>query len=108
MKGNVNGNHRGDRQSYYKGIRMDSSWEVKTAKYLDDNGIAWTYGVTIFMLSETRSYRPDFTLADGSIIEVKGYWRAKNKLKFEEWVQKYPHIKYEIWDKAKLKSLGLL
>ncbi len=79
-------------------------------KLLDEKatGIAWSYGVTIFMLSETRSYRPDFTLADGSIIEVKGYWRAKNKLKFEEWVQKYPHIKYEIWDKAKLKSLGLL
>jgi hypothetical protein len=28
MVGNSNGNHRGDRQSYYNGIRMDSVNEI--------------------------------------------------------------------------------
>ena len=35
MMGNKNAHHRGDRQSYYRDIRMDSRWEVGTAKYLD-------------------------------------------------------------------------
>ena len=32
MRGNYNAKHRGDRQSYYKGVRMDSSWEVGVAR----------------------------------------------------------------------------
>ena len=35
MKGNRNANHRGDRQSFYNNIRMDSRWEVGVARWLD-------------------------------------------------------------------------
>ena len=108
LRGNNNGKHRGDRQSYYKDIRMDSSWEVKVAAYLDQCGICWEYGKTVFPLDDKRSYRPDFILSDGSIIEVKGYWRTENKLKFEEWKLKYPNVKFEVWDKQKLLELKIL
>ena len=50
MRGNNNGKHRGDRQSYYKEIRMDSSWEVKVAFYLDSKNIRWEYGQKVFVL----------------------------------------------------------
>jgi len=108
MIGNKNGNHRGDRQSLYKNIRMDSSWEVKVAKYLDEQDISWKYGEVVFKLDGKRSYRPDFVLEDGTIIEVKGYWRPANKEKFEEWQMKYPDVKFEFWDKKKLKELKLI
>lgn len=108
MRGNNNAKHRGDRQSYYKGIRMDSSWEVKVAAYLDEHGIKWTYGEKVFVLSSNRSYRPDFVLECGKIIEVKGYWRKANLEKFTLWRQLYPDVVCEIWDKTKLKELGLI
>ena len=60
LKGNQNSQHRGDRQSYYNNIRMDSSWEVKTAKYFDDNKIQWKYNVKGYVLSDGRHYYPDF------------------------------------------------
>ena len=106
--GNNFAKHRGDRQSFYNGIRMDSSWEVKVAEYLDANNISWTYGETVFPIDEKRSYRPDFKLSDGSFIEVKGFWRPENKQKFEEWKHLYPQIKLEIWDKEILKKLNII
>ena len=108
MRGNNNGKHRGDRQSYYNGIRMDSSWEVKVAAYLDSQGIEWTYGQKVFTLSDRKSYRPDFVLPCGKVIEVKGYWRKENKEKFEMWRSLYPDTVCEVWDKAKLKCLKIL
>lgn len=87
---------------------MDSSWEVKVARYLDDNSIDWNYGSIAFPLDEKRSYRPDFVLASGVVIEVKGYWRPENKAKFDQWRALYPNVTAEVWDKPKLKSLGIL
>lgn len=108
MRGNTNANHRGDRQSFYNGIRMDSSWEVKVADYLDRNGYFWEYGKTVFPLDERRSYRPDFVLSCGKVIEVKGYWRPDNLKKFEEWKVKYPRVSFEVWDKKVLKEKGII
>jgi hypothetical protein len=108
LVGNNNGNHRGDRQSYYNNVRMDSSWEVLVAKYLDGIGVKWEYGKTVFRIDERRSYRPDFILDNGLVIEVKGYWREENKEKFEEFKLLFPSIKIEVWDKEKLKELKLI
>jgi hypothetical protein len=87
MKGNTNANHRGDRQSFYKNIRMDSSWEVLTAKYFDDNNINWKYNEFGYKLLDGRFYYPDFFIYNKNklikIIEVKGYFRENNKQKFE-------------------------
>ena len=108
MRGNNNGKHRGDRQSYYQNIRMDSSWEVKVAEYLDQNNIKWKYSQTVFNIDDKRSYRPDFELDNGNFIEVKGYWRKENLDKFNDFKKKFPDIVVDIWDKIKLKELKIL
>lgn len=111
MKGNRNANHRGDRQSFYKDIRMDSSWEVKVAKYFDDNQIEWSYGKLKFILSDGRYYFPDFEITKDNkiiIVEVKGYFRESNKQKFNQFKIEYPNSVIELWDKAKLKELKII
>ena len=112
LKGNRNANHRGDRQSYYKGIRMDSSWEVKTAQYLDDNNVVWTYSEKGFRLSDGRYYYPDFFIYENDkfvkLIEVKGYFREANKKKFEMFLKEYPEIVTELWMKGELLSRGII
>lgn len=113
LKGNRNANHRGDRQSYYNGIRMDSSWEVKTAKYLDDNNYNWKYDSEKYLLSDGRYIHPDFFIYDDNdnlikIIEVKGYFREANKLKFEMFLTEYSNLKVELWNKNKLKLLQII
>lgn len=112
LKGNRNGNHRGDRQSFYKDIRMDSSWEVKTAQYLDDNFIDWKYSVHGYTLSDGRVYFPDFFIYENGqlvkLIEVKGYFREANKIKFALFLSDYPDLIVELWDKGVLKNKGIL
>lgn len=113
MMGNRNAKHRGDRQSYYKDIRMDSSWEVKVAKYLDDNNYNWKYDSEKYLLSDGRYIHPDFFIYDDNdnlikIIEVKGYFRDANKLKFEMFLNEYAYLNVELWNKSKLKLLNIL
>lgn len=113
LKGNQNGNHRGDRKLYYNGIRMDSSWEIKTAKYFDENGIKWIYNEKGFILSDGRKYYPDFFIYDSDgnfikLVEVKGYFREKNRIKFEQFKMEYPTVITELWDKTVLKKLEII
>jgi len=108
MLGNNNANHRGDRQSYYKNIRMDSKWEVATAEYLESQNIKFIYGEIVFYLDDS-TYRPDFYLPEfDSFIEVKGFWREKNLEKFFKFKIMYRDIKIEVWDKDKLKELKII
>jgi hypothetical protein len=112
LKGNRNGNHRGDRQSSYNGIRMDSLWEVGTAKYLDDNKINWKYNEKGFKLSNGNYYFPDFFIYENDLfiklIEVKGYFRPENKEKFEMFLKEYPETEVELWQQDKLMELNIV
>lgn len=113
LMGNRNGNHRGDRQSFYKSVRMDSSWEVKTAEYLDRQGLDWKYSERGYELSDGRVYFPDFFVynSDGNLeylIEVKGFFRDENRKKFELFLENYPDIKIELWMKEDLKARNIL
>jgi len=108
MRGNKNARNRGDRQYFYNGIRMDSTWEVKVAQYLEENHIRYRYGNVTFPIDDKHSYTPDFVLDDGLIIEVKGFWRKENLAKFNKWKSIYPNEKYEIWDKYMMTKLNLI
>lgn len=113
MVGNTRAHHRGDRQSFYFDIRMDSSWEVKTAKYLDDCSFNWKYSNEKYILSNNTTYTPDFHIYDENhklkyIIEVKGYFRESNRLKFKLFKKNYPDLKIYLWDKSILKFLKIL
>lgn len=107
LRGNTNGIHRGTKGAVYKTIKMDSMWEVAVAGYLDRSGEKWQYSPDAFMLSETKSYRPDFKVGNG-YIEVKGYWRKNNKEKFELFRQMYPEVEIQVWHKEDLLQRGLI
>lgn len=107
MRGNRNANHRG-KKVVYRSIKMDSTWEAGVAAYFDEIGSKWSYGEVCYPLDEKRSYRPDFLLDDGRIIEVKGYWRKENREKFDEWRRLYPTATVEVWDKGHLRALGVI
>lgn len=113
MKGNQNANHRGDRQTRYRNIRMDSRWEAAVAHHLDKIGAKWVYNEMGYRLSDGRYYYPDFFLykKDGTfshLIEVKGYFRENNKLKFAQFREEYPDVQIRLWSKEKLKRLELI
>jgi hypothetical protein len=112
MNGNRNANHRGDRQSYYNGIRMDSRWEVGTAKYFDDNNIVWKYNEKGYKLSNGSYYYPDFFIYEDDkfvkIVEVKGYFRENNRKKYEMFLSEYPDICIELWQRPKLYELQII
>lgn len=112
MKGNKNANHRGDRQSYYKEIRMDSRWEVGTARYFDNNGISWKYNEKGYRLSDGRYYYPDFFIYNNDvlvkIVEVKGYFREDNRKKYNMFLDEYPDIDIELWERTKLYELHII
>ena len=108
LKGNYNGKHRGDRQSYFKEIRMDSTWEVKVAEYLTENELGFEYGEKVFDLGDS-TYRPDFFIpSENKYIEVKGYWRQPNLEKFFKFKLLFRDINIEVWDKDKLTELKIL
>jgi hypothetical protein len=113
LLGNRNANHRGDRQSFYKDIRMDSSWEVKVAKYLDSQSIIWKYSHLRYKLSDGSFIHPDFFIFDEfdniiEIVEVKGYFREANKIKFQKFKREYPELKVSLWDKIVLIQKKIL
>jgi hypothetical protein len=112
MKGNGNGATSFRRKKIeYKGIIFKSKWEANTARFFDINGINWKYEDKLYDLSETTSYRPDFSLYENGIfikhIEVKGYFRKENKEKFDKFRNMYPDVNIEVWGKKKLLELDI-
>lgn len=76
--------------SYYKGVWMDSSWELKFAKKLDEEYINLDRKIKYFfnyidMQSNNRKYYPDFYLSDfDCFVEIKGYWTDEVKHKIRD------------------------
>lgn len=89
-------------------IKVDGTWELKTAIYLDSLNIKWLRNKKRFLYfnelkNKNSTYCPDFYIVDSdTYIEVKGY---KTDLDYIKWKQ-FEH-KLEIWDKKKLISLGI-
>lgn len=112
MCGNKNATNRVDRQNYYKGVRMDSKWEVGVAMYFDEMGTEWKYSLKGFKLSDGRYYYPDFFIYENEefkkLVEVKGYFRESNRKKFNLFLNDYPNIVVELWDKIILRELRIL
>jgi hypothetical protein len=90
-------------------IKVDGTWELKVAEYLDSLNINWTRNKKRFeyfnSIKEKKStYCPDFFVEDwNTFIEVKGY---KTKLDEIKWSQF--NFNLQIWDYKKLKELNLL
>lgn len=74
----------------YKDIWMDSSWEVKVAKYLDEKNIKWVRNRKLLFywfdkMNRKRRYYPDFFLPEYNIyLDTKNkYLMKKDKYKIE-------------------------
>ena len=109
MKGNKNGATSFRRKNiFYRGIHFKSNWEANVAYFFDQNKMDWKYENITYSLSDLTSYTPDYSIyEDGELkrqIEVKGYFRKENKEKFERFLNLYPEISIEIWDKKVLLS----
>lgn len=93
-------------------VWMRSSWEIKFAKYLDENNIDWLYEPKVFPIfynDKDGTYKPDFYLIkEDKFIEIKGWWRDDAKIKFDSFVNQYSKIKIELYDKYELKKLNIL
>lgn len=76
--------------AYYNGIWMDSSWELRFVKRLDQLNIRWERDNKIHFkyIDEEgieRKYIPDFYLPSEDLyIEIKGFWTEKVKYKMKE------------------------
>ena len=72
-------------KGWYKGIHCDSSWELAWVIYNIDHNIVFTRNTKVkfpyTFKNKKYNYFPDFKLADGSYVEIKGYdspvWQAK-------------------------------
>ena len=87
-------------------VKLDSSWELQYAKYLDENNIKWKRNLIMFPYMYRRKmfyYIPDFYLIDEDVyIEIKGYQRAKDAAKWRDFPYKLIVLK-----KQELLKLGL-
>jgi len=58
-------------------------------------------------MSTGNKYYVDLYLPEKNIfIEIKGYMREKNKVKWEWFHQEYPNS--ELWNQEKLKEMGVI
>ncbi len=98
-KGKVGGYRPNATKNYksgmYRGIWMDSSWEIKLAKILDEKKIVWeksTKHKFIYYDKQNvkRRYYPDFYLPEYNIyVEVKGFWTEESKYKVNDVIRRH-------------------
>lgn len=75
----------------YKGIKLDSKYEVRVAEILDKNNIKWTRGSTLLWIdkgNKQHNYYPDFYLIDYDV-----YLDPKNSYCFVTQKEKIDYIK---------------
>lgn len=97
------------------GIGFRSAWEANIARILNSKEINWKYEEEIYDLEPPRYYtetkyinvntgksviyyEPDFVLEDGTIIEVKGFWDNRSKVRVSQFMEQYPDKKYLVID----------
>ena len=71
----------------YNGVKLNGTWELDVAKYLDENNIKWerpSIGFEYEWNGGTHTYYPDFYLPEfDKYIEVKGLKRDRDNYKWK-------------------------
>lgn len=88
-------------------IFFKSSYELAYAKYLDSKDINWTYE-PIYPLSDGTNILPDFLLEDGTVVEIKGYFRPDAQVKWNKFCNEYIAIKKILLMKTDLEQLDII
>lgn len=90
-------------------VFLDSTWELAYAKWLDENNINWKRNWIKFPYEregKTRYYIPDFYLIDSDeYIEVKGFERTEDKLKWDAFPYKLKVLKYKELTELEIKVI---
>jgi len=71
----------------WNGMLYDSSWELALIVYCHDHGIELTRNTHKFPYQygrKTEYYQPDFILADGTYVEVKGVKDRRSVAKMKQ------------------------
>jgi hypothetical protein len=86
-------------------IKVDGTWELVVAKYLDKIGVSWERNKKRFFYIKPNgvisTYQPDFYIKDwDSFLEVKGYETDLDRAKWSQFVD--PLI---VWRKKEIQTL---
>jgi hypothetical protein len=85
-------------------IKVDGTWEIEVAKYLDRIGVKWKRNKNRFAYTyegKERFYTPDFYIEDiDSYLEVKGFETDKDRSKWNQF-----NHKLLIWKKQEIKAI---
>ncbi len=89
-------------------VFLDGTWELKVAKYFDENELKWYRNTKKFQYinldGKLSNYTPDFYVDNwNKYIEVKGY---ETELDGCKWSQ-FP-LNLEVWKKLELKNRNIL
>lgn len=84
------------------GIFVKSTWEANIMQVFKFLGLNVKYEPKSFLLSNGKTYRPDFYILDTEeIIEVKGFFRDGNKSTINRFKKEYPGISFDLIDKQR-------
>jgi len=87
-------------------VKLDGTWEVKVAIYLDSIGVKWKRNKIRFNYirpdGKSATYQPDFHIEDwDTYLEVKGYETELDRAKWSQFTE--PLL---IWKKKEIQNLG--
>ena len=69
-----------------------SGFESEVAKDLTQLGVTYEYEKHKYDLVIPRSYTPDFVLANGKVIEVKGYFDSEDRRLMRVFKEQHPDV----------------
>ena len=85
-------------------ITVQGKWEKKVAEWLTQNKIKWERKKLKY--DKTKTYTPDFNVVlEDEFIEVKGWWKERDKYKMFLALRDNPNIKIRILDKRHIDKL---
>jgi hypothetical protein len=84
-----------------------ASYEKRTVEFLNKNQVDFEWQSKIFTFEDGSTYRPDlFLIKEHKWVEIKGYARKDFIDKWNKFVLLFPNS--EIWDRVKLKEMGII
>jgi len=90
-----------------KELVCQGSWEAKVVEYLNTNKINFRWQPRSFKMPNGRRYYPDMYLySTRTWVEIKGYFWDDAELKWNWFQSVKPNS--ELWNKEKLKAMGIL
>jgi len=87
---------------------MRSTWEVKFAQWLDENGLSWDYEPTFFQILNGKRYAPDFYVpAHDAYYEIKGWMDERSTQKIAAFRNEYSEHPLVVLGRPELKYYGV-